>query len=71
MGFEAAGIAYSPTEFAAFTDPNDWRPKEFLLMKKTDCLALYGKENPVSLKYLKERLNDIMETDIPRRTELL
>ena len=30
--FEAAGYCYSPEEFEVFSDPEDFRPKQWLLM---------------------------------------
>lgn len=32
--FEAAGLAYSQKEFEAFTEPDDTRPKQFVIMPK-------------------------------------
>lgn len=32
--FEAAGFAYDMEEFKAFTDPNDFRPRQFVALPK-------------------------------------
>jgi hypothetical protein len=32
--FEAAGLAYDPTEFRAFTMLDDYRPKRFVLLNR-------------------------------------
>jgi hypothetical protein len=41
--FEAAGYAYDEAEFAAFTDPSDTRPKQFLVMPRDQAEQLTGR----------------------------
>lgn len=36
--FEAAALAYDADEFAVFTDPEDERPKQFVLLDKAACV---------------------------------
>ena len=38
--FEAAGFAYDMNEFKAFTGPNDYRPKQFVLMDRAKAKEL-------------------------------
>lgn len=38
--FDAAAIAYNSQELAAFTDPNDPRPKRYLLVSREDVIRL-------------------------------
>lgn len=46
--FEAAGLVYSPREFAACTMPKDTRPKRWYAMEKATAHALVGyTETPV------------------------
>jgi hypothetical protein len=40
--FEAAGYAFSPEEFSAFTMPGDDRPKKFLKMNRERIHELTG-----------------------------
>lgn len=40
--FEAAGFAYEPSEFDAFTLPDDPRPKTFVAMLRKDAERLSG-----------------------------
>jgi len=40
--FEAAGFAYDEKEFVAFTDPEDLRPKKFVLMNRVMANELSG-----------------------------
>jgi hypothetical protein len=40
--FEAAGYAYDQAELDAFTDPDDERPKKFVLMNKAQAEKLSG-----------------------------
>jgi len=37
--FEAAGYCYSEEEFKVFNDPNDWRPKTWLVHPDAKKLA--------------------------------
>ena len=46
--FDAAGICFDSTEFAAFNNPYDGRPKSWLLMDKDKVLEL----NPNTKKVL-------------------
>jgi hypothetical protein len=43
--FEAAGFCYDEREFAAFTDPGDTRPKEWLLMDRGTAEICSGYRN--------------------------
>ncbi len=39
--FEAAGFAYSEPEFRVFTqNPNDFRPREYVLMDRADAVRI-------------------------------
>lgn len=38
--FEAAGIAFSSSELAAFTDPSDYRRKTIVMVSKEEVLKL-------------------------------
>lgn len=38
--FEAAGIAFSSSELAAFTSPGDYRPKTIVMVPKEEVLKL-------------------------------
>lgn len=40
--FDAAGFAFSRAEFAAFTDPYDRRPKQFVVMDRKEAEQLSG-----------------------------
>lgn len=40
--FEAAAYAYTQREFEAFTDPTDFRPKQFVLIPKVVAEQLAG-----------------------------
>lgn len=42
--FEAAGYAYNEQEFLEFTDPNDPRPKQFVLIDRLKAEQLSGYE---------------------------
>ncbi len=51
--FEAAAIAYDESEFDAFNDPSDIRPKEYVILSKTNALEAYGdQDNADRLKEL-------------------
>lgn len=41
MGFEAAAIAFSTREAAAFNEPSDHRPRTWLLVPRTEILKIY------------------------------
>lgn len=44
--FEAAGYAYSKSEYEAFTEPFDTRPKQYLLINREDAelhSGMYGR----------------------------
>jgi len=40
--FEAAGFAYNAEEFREFTSPDDWRPKEYVLLDRDKTFELTG-----------------------------
>jgi hypothetical protein len=40
--FDAAGLVYSESEFRAFADSSDWRPKTFVLLDKKLAQTLSG-----------------------------
>ena len=40
--FEAAGFAYNQAEFNAFTEPEDSRPKEYVIMDRHKAEQLTG-----------------------------
>lgn len=44
--FEAAGFAYSFSEYMAFTNPDDFRTKEWLLMDRAKAEDLSGFNRP-------------------------
>jgi hypothetical protein len=41
--FEAAGYAYDEAEYRAFTEPDDMRPKTFLVMPRDKAEELSGR----------------------------